>query len=68
MNIFKSFAVSILKPLLLASVQGYGVALQPALVQVLTSKGNIPSDQANLLAADLVTVASGELTNLINKL
>lgn len=68
MNILKNFAAGILKPLLLASVEGYGAVLQPALAGILVSKGSIPQDQANALSVELVSVATAELVTLINKI
>jgi hypothetical protein len=67
MGKLKSMLLGFVKPLVLAHISDLSM-LSPLLAGVIVNKAKLPQDQANALAADLVTVVETELTALINKI
>lgn len=67
MDKIKGLLLGFVKPLVLAHIADLG-QLAPLLSGVIVKKTNLPQDQANALAADLVNVVEAELVVLINKI
>lgn len=67
MDKIKKLLLQFVKPLVLAHVDDLG-QLAPMLAKVLVDKTHMSQDQANALAADLISVVETEVKVLIAKL
>lgn len=68
MGTIKSWILGFVKSEILSNLGAIGGLVTPQLVSLLTTKAKLPADQAAALAADVVSVLSTEITNLVNKM